>query len=86
MATINVTLTDAMAAWVEKQARSGNYDRAGDYVRDLIRRDQERAAAHLELQQLITEGMDSGLSDRTPEQLLDAARAAARAERATSDL
>ena len=40
MATMNVSLPDAMKAWVERQTEIGRYGNASDYVRDLIRRDQ----------------------------------------------
>lgn len=60
MATMNVSLPDQMKDWVEAQSRSGRYSNASDYVRDLIRRDQERANAVAELQKLITEGIESG--------------------------
>ncbi len=43
MATMNVSLPDAMKEWVEAQARGGRYSNASDYVRDLVRRDQERS-------------------------------------------
>jgi antitoxin ParD1/3/4 len=86
MARIDIQLTDTMATWVEERARSGAYRDAGEYVRELIRRDQERVTVHHELQELLTEGIESGISDRTPEQLLEAARAAAVAARAKSDL
>lgn len=43
MATMNVSLPGPMKDWVEAQARTGRYSNASDYVRDLIRRDQERA-------------------------------------------
>jgi antitoxin ParD1/3/4 len=79
MATMNVSLPDPMKDWVEAQARSGRYSNASDYVRDLIRRDQERAAKLAELQRLITEGMDSGISDRSMDEVLEAARAKAAA-------
>ena len=42
MATMNVSLPDPMKDWVEAQAATGRYSNASDYVRDLIRRDQER--------------------------------------------
>ena len=74
MATMNVSLPDPMKEWVEKQARTGRYSNASDYVRDLIRRDQERTAALAELQRLITEGLESGISDRSMGELLEAAR------------
>ena len=52
MATMNVSLPDPMKDWVEAQARTGRYSNASDYVRDLIRRDQERAAKIAHMQRL----------------------------------
>ncbi len=60
MATMNVSLPDPMKAWVETQAGDGRYSNASDYVRDLIRKDQERHTAIRTLQAAITEGIDSG--------------------------
>jgi len=60
MATMNVSLPDTMKAWVEKQADGGRYGNASDYVRDLIRKDQDRKAAIAALQAAITEGVESG--------------------------
>jgi antitoxin ParD1/3/4 len=74
MATMNVSLPNPMKDWVEAQARTGRYSNASDYVRDLIRRDQERAAQHDELQRLITEGIESGISTRSMTDVLKAAR------------
>jgi antitoxin ParD1/3/4 len=77
MATMNVSLPDPMKDWVEAQAQTGRYSNASDYVRDLIRRDQERADKRQELQKLITEGVESGISDRSISDILKAARAQA---------
>ncbi len=41
MATMNVSLPDPMKDWVEDQIESGLYSNASDYVRDLIRQDQD---------------------------------------------
>ena len=60
MATMNVSLPDPMKAWVERQAESGRYGNASDYIRDLIRKDQERLAAFDQLQAAITKGIESG--------------------------
>ena len=60
MATMNVSLPDAMKAWVERQTETGRYGNASDYVRDLIRRDQDRQSALAELQVLVDEGLASG--------------------------
>ena len=75
MATMNVSLPDAMKEWVEAQARGGRYSNASDYVRDLIRRDQDRAAKIAEMQRLVTEGLESGIGDRSMAELRDEARA-----------
>jgi antitoxin ParD1/3/4 len=82
MATMNVSLPDPMKEWVEAQTRTGRYSNASDYVRDLIRRDQERSDKLAELQRLVTEGLDSGVSDRTKEDILQAARERLAASRA----
>ena len=79
MATMNISLPDAMKDWVEAQARTGRYSNASDYVRDLIRRDQERADTLAELQALLTQGLESGVSDRTIDDVLKAARQKAQA-------
>lgn len=42
MASMNVSLPGQMKDWVEAQTRGGRYANASDYIRDLIRRDQER--------------------------------------------
>ena len=60
MTTMNISLPEPMKAWVERQAQSGRYSNSSDYVRDLIRRDQERAEGLAELQALITQGINSG--------------------------
>ncbi|WP_084408421.1 type II toxin-antitoxin system ParD family antitoxin [Fulvimarina manganoxydans] len=65
MATMNISLPQPMKAWVEAQADSGRYSNASDYVRDLIRRDQERAAKINAMERLVAEGLESGISERT---------------------
>jgi len=77
MATMNVSLPDGMKAWVEAQSETGRYSNASDYVRDLIRRDQERNDKIAAMQALIDEGLASGTSTRTKEELRAAGRVAA---------
>ena len=62
MATMNVSIPDPMKEWVETQASGGRYANASDYVRALIRRDQERQDAIAALQAAIDEGLKSGAS------------------------
>lgn len=79
MATMNVSLPEPMKEWVEARAKTGRYSNASDYVRDLIRRDQERVDGLAELQKLISEGLESGISERSVADVLTAARKQARA-------
>jgi antitoxin ParD1/3/4 len=74
MATMNVSLPDPMKEWVEAQAATGRYSNASDYVRDLIRRDQEREHKLAALRRFVDEGEASGISDRSIDDILAAAR------------
>ncbi|HEY0146487.1 MAG: type II toxin-antitoxin system ParD family antitoxin [Methylovirgula sp.] len=60
MATMNVSLPEPMKAWVERQTEGGLYGNASDYIRDLIRKDQQRKEAIAALQAAITQGLESG--------------------------
>jgi len=60
MVTMNISLPTQMKSWVEERSDGAEFANSSDYVRHLIRRDQERRAAIAELQALVTEGLDSG--------------------------
>jgi len=62
MATMNVSLPDPMKDWVEQQVRTGQYSNASDYVRDLIRRDQENLDKREILVKALIDGEHSGKS------------------------
>ena len=64
MATMNISLPNPMREWVEQQIQGGRYSNNSDYVRDLIRRDQEQRDKTLALQQAITQGLESGLDGK----------------------
>lgn len=70
MATMNVSLPDAMKEWVEAQVETGKYGNSSDYVRDLVRRDQERTQAREKLQQMVDSALASGISNIGREELL----------------
>ncbi len=72
MATMNVSLPDAMRQWVDEQVRCGEYANASDYIRDLIRHDQERQKA---LEAALREGFESGRSNRKAKDIMAAAKA-----------
>lgn len=69
MATMNISLPDKMKQWVEEQVATGRYANASDYMRDLVREDQDRAMVISELQAMIDEADASGISERTVEDI-----------------
>ena len=79
MATMNISLPDQMKTWVEDQATAGRYSNSSDYVRDLIRRDQQRLDKVAAMQLALTQGLDSGISEQSFDQIIAAAREQARA-------
>ena len=60
MATMNVSLPKRLKDWAEAQVESGRYANVSDYVRDLIRKEQDRAAVFGEIQAALDEGDASG--------------------------
>jgi len=75
MATMNVSLPDQMKQWIEDQVATGRYGNSSDYVRDLVRRDQERAERKAEFDRLVEEGFASGFTEMSAEDIFEEARA-----------
>ncbi|MGQ0651161.1 MAG: type II toxin-antitoxin system ParD family antitoxin [Betaproteobacteria bacterium] len=57
--TKSFALPAALQSYVDQRVRSGQYGNASEYIRDLIRRDQEEQAKK-RLRELIEEGLQSG--------------------------
>lgn len=60
MATMNISIPDLMKDWVQSQVNTGSYANTSDYVRDLIRQDQENIGKVQALQQALVDGEKSG--------------------------
>lgn len=73
MATMNVSLPDQMKEWVEAQAETGRYANASDYVRDLIRKDQERTDKIAAMQRFVDDGLKTGVGKRSKDALFSEA-------------
>jgi antitoxin ParD1/3/4 len=87
MAQINLSIPPALKNWVDAKVAEGRYSSASDYVRDLVRRDQEAVMAESEwLRGLIAEGLASGVVDEEPEAVIEniIARRRARARQAAA--
>jgi len=74
MATMNISIPDPMKDWVQSQVETGTYANSSDYVRDLIRQDQEKRKKIQALQAAITAGLQSGESDKSFDDIIQAAR------------
>jgi antitoxin ParD1/3/4 len=57
--TMNISLTDDLKAFVDSRIKTRGYSSASEYMRDLVRRDEERAKEE-RFKRLIQEGLDSG--------------------------
>lgn len=80
MVTLNLTLPETLKDWVEAEIEAGRYTDAGDYVRSLIRRDQER---HEALVDALEEGLASGVTEYSMDEIWNAAKGRADADKAT---
>ena len=58
MQTMNISLPDQLKEFVDHQVGSGRYSTVSEYVRDLIREDEKRAAQE-KLEALLVEGIQS---------------------------
>ena len=56
---MSVALPDTMRVYIDERVKSGSYGNTSEYLRDLVRRDQE-AQARQRLRELIEDGLRSG--------------------------
>ena len=72
MTTIRKTLTftDQQDRWIKAQIEGGDFTNESEYVRHLIRQDQNRKAKLQELRVAIQEGIDSGISHRSISEII----------------
>ena len=61
MATLNLSMPDAMREWIDAQIDTGEYANASDYIRDLIQHDQRQRDS---LWLALIEGEKNGQSSR----------------------
>ncbi len=60
-----------MKQWIEAQAATGRYSNVSDFVRDLVRREQERREKIAAMQRLVDEARESGISERSMADIRD---------------
>ena len=66
MATVRktITLTDHQDDWIKAQVKGGDYTNDSEYIRDLIRREQERSAEVEVVRTALIEGEKIGKPKR----------------------
>jgi antitoxin ParD1/3/4 len=63
--TMNVAISPELKAHVDREIAAGRYASSSEYVRDLIRRDQQ-AKAEERLAELVREGLESPVEAEDP--------------------
>ena len=69
----SITLTAQQDAFVKSLIEHGFYTNDSEYVRDIIRQDQERRRQRLNLNEALIEGLASGPSDSSLERIWEEA-------------
>lgn len=69
MAQMNISIPDQLKSWAEGRVAEGRHSSTSDYVRDLIRRDQEEEEAWRALKTAVDEGFESPETDATTDEI-----------------
>lgn len=64
-----ISLPDEMDDFIDSTVKAGEYGNDSEFIRDLVRGEQRRRAAVARFQKLIDEGIASGISDRSVEDI-----------------
>lgn len=59
MTTLNISLPDSMRLFIDEQIKLKGYSTASEYIRHLIRQEQEKEEQN-RLESLLLEGLESG--------------------------
>lgn len=69
----SITFTEQQETYIKSLVDRGFYTNDSEYIRDIVRKDQERRKTILDLQDALTDGMESGTSNATVDTIWDAA-------------
>jgi antitoxin ParD1/3/4 len=75
-----ITLTDKQDKWIKAQIARGDFTNDSEYIRDLVRRDQEQNAKFRALKDAIQEGIESEDSEKSVPQIMDEVEARLKAD------
>ncbi|MCB1605062.1 MAG: type II toxin-antitoxin system ParD family antitoxin [Gammaproteobacteria bacterium] len=66
----SITITEKQNEWIKSRISFGDYGNDSEYLRDLIRRDKAENQKLIALQQAIQKGIDSGVSERSFDEII----------------
>jgi antitoxin ParD1/3/4 len=69
-----ITVTDQQDDWIKSRIEAGEFTNDSEYIRDLIRRDQARFSEIEAIRSALIEGEESGISNRTPQEVREAVK------------
>ena len=82
MTDLSFALPPSMLDWLEHRVATGDYVDVGDYLRDLVRREQEEARKVDWLREQLEVGLASGIIDKDPRDVIEEIIAERHARRA----
>jgi antitoxin ParD1/3/4 len=65
MAAMSISMPDKMRAFIRSRVEAGEYHNESEYIRDLVRRDQEKLSEDEKLLKRLRAARASGLSERS---------------------
>jgi len=83
MTTLNISLPDNMKTWISQRVTGGDYSNISDYIRSLIRRDQDQLLASREqdarkwqlIQDIARKNLQQRLAEPPPDEFADMSEA-----------
>ncbi|WP_343486761.1 type II toxin-antitoxin system ParD family antitoxin [Allomuricauda sp. d1] len=69
----SITFTEQQDAFVKSLIEQGFYTNDSEYIRDIIRKDQERRKRIVDLNDALIDGMESGPTDATVDSIWEEA-------------
>lgn len=68
----SITVTAQQDEWIRAQMDTGNYGTDSELIREALREKQNRTAEIEAIRAALIEGEKSGISDRTPDDIMNA--------------
>lgn len=67
-----ITLTQQQGNWIKSRINDGDFTNDSEYLRDLIRKDQEQLTQIQAIREALIKGEKSGISNRSADEIMQA--------------